>query len=334
MSSKGFARIRPNLLCGSLLLLLGFQPIAQASDAHFVTGKSALAIPFELDDNLIYVQVTINGSSPLSFILDTGAFTIVDFQRARGLGVKLKQIGEGTGVGDENPPVFLGGEKVSFSLPGVTLSKQRLLAVPLDKVEACANKFVVDEYGRGIFLSDPQTFGPRRKLDGILGAELFHNCVVEIDYPARLINIYQRGSYKYNGKGLRLPLEVNEQHVFVQAQIPTRGANTLPARLLVDTGSAMAITLNKRFTDEHGLLPPREKLTPQPICGLSGMAKEESLLGDIDAVLLGSLKINNPVLEYRRFERDEGADGFIGGAVFRRYKVIFDYSRREMILEQ
>jgi Aspartyl protease len=46
-------------------------------DTRFASGKSALAIPFELDDyhidNHIFLHVSINGSSPLSFILDTGA---------------------------------------------------------------------------------------------------------------------------------------------------------------------------------------------------------------------------------------------------------------------
>jgi hypothetical protein len=39
------------------------------------------------------------------------------------------------------------------------------------------------------------------------------------------------------------------------------------------------------------------------------------------------------VTEFRLSEPTTDADGFIGRAVFRRFKVIFDYSRRRMILE-
>lgn len=316
------------------LVILAICPNVLGSDSRFSSGRSALAIPFELDDNLIYVAVSINASKPLSFILDTGAYTIVNLPRARELGVKLKNFGQTEGIGDEQQDVFLGAEKVSFGLPGVTLSRQRLLAVSLDKVEDCVDKFLVDEYGRDISSSKPQAKGARRKVDGILGAEFFSKFVVEIDYASRLINVYEPASYRYNGKGEKLPLEVEPQHIFVQAHIVSQGRQALPVKLLVDTGGAMAITLTKRFTDENQLLPSMERSTSTPICGLAGMMKEKSLLAEIDVLMLGSLKIGNPLVEFRRASVIYESDGFLGGAVLRRYRVIFDYSRRLMIMEQ
>ena len=257
MTSNASPKTRLKLL--ACLLLLAICPSAPASDIRFTAGRSALAIPFELDDNLIYVPVSINGSKPLSFILDTGAFSIVNLPRADGLGVKLKQFGVTDGAGDEQQAVFLGAEKVSFGLPGVTLLRQRLLAVSLNKVEDCVDEFIVDEYGRDISSSKPQVKGARRKVDGILGAEFFHNFVVEIDYAARLINVYEPAGYRYTGKGEKLPIEVEPQHIFVQAQILSQGRQALPVKLLVDTGSAMAVTLTKRFTDldTNSCLPRR-----------------------------------------------------------------------------
>lgn len=333
MTSNVSLKTRLSLL-GCLILLTCICPNVPGSDIRFSSGRSALAIPFELDDNLIYVPVSINGSKPLSFILDTGAFTIVNLARAQELGVKLKLIGQTGGVGDEQQDVFLAAEKVSFGLPGVALSKQRLLAIPLDKVEDCVHEFIVDEYGRDIASFKPQVKGARRKVDGILGAEFFSKFVVEIDYVSRLLNVYDPAGYKYKGKGEKLQLEVTPQHIFVQAQVLSQGRQALPAKLLVDTGGAMAITLTRRFTDEHQLLPSMERLTATPICGIAGMMKEKSLLGEIDMLMLGSLKIMNPLAEFRRASVDYDHDGFIGGAVFRRYKVIFDYSRRQMIMEQ
>ena len=332
MNSKISLKRRLRLLAS--LVLLASCPSVLGFDIRFASGRSALAIPFELDDNLIYVPVSINGSKPLSFILDTGAYNIVNLPRAQELGVKLKHFGQTEGIGNEQPDVFLGAEKVSFGLPGVTLSKQRLLAVSLNKVEDCVDDFIVDENGRDISSSKPQVKGARRKVDGILGAEFFSKVVVEIDYAARLINVYDPASYRYNGKGEKLPLEVEPQHIFVQAHVLAQGRQALPVKLLVDTGGAMAIALTRRFTDEHQLLPSMERLTSTPICGLAGMTKEKSLLGEIDQLMLGSLKIGNPLVEFRRASRDDESDGFLGGAILRRYKVIFDYSRRLMIMEQ
>jgi aspartyl protease len=304
-----------------------------ADDVLFVSGKSALAIPFELEDNLIYVPVSINGSKPLSFIFDTGAYTVVDLDRARELGVELQHKGETSGLGDEQQEVFLAKTKVSFSLPGVTLSNQRLLAVPLQKVEACVNKFVVDANGREVSTSSPSSTGKHRKVDGILGDEFFSKFVVEIDYTARLINLYEPRSFKYTGHGEKLPLEKRPQHIFARATIFTAERKPLTGTFLIDTGAAMAVALSKQFTDEHQLLPPREQLSSVPACGLAGETKIQSLLGGIEALQLGNTKIPTPLVEFRRASGEYDFDGFIGGAIFRKYKVIFDYSRRVMILE-
>ena len=313
-----------------LLFLCICAPVA--ADIRFTAGKSALAIPFEMEDNLIYVPVSINGSKPLSFIFDTGAFNIVDLKRAREIGLPLRVTGKTGGIGDEQQEVHLGAGKISFGLPGVTLSNQRLLAVSLEKVEECVNKYAVDAYGRDVSSSTPAN-ATRRAVDGILGAEFFSNFVVEIDYAARLINVYEPKSYKHSGRGEKLTLEVEPQHVFVKGKVFAHDRQPVTARFLVDTGGAMVVGLTRRFTDEHRLLPPKEELAPIPICGLAGTMSVPSQLGGIEALQLGNVKIAGPLVEFRRASVDYDYDGVIGGALFRRYKVIFDYSRRVMILE-
>src|SRR5215213_1856959 len=125
MKHKGLGLTRFTCF-GTLLLCLMSCATALGVDARFSSGKSALAIPFELEDNLIYVRVSVNGSRPLSFILDTGAHSIIHARHARSIGLKLKLIGQAGGIGAQQPDVYLVMEKVSFSLPGVVLSPRRL----------------------------------------------------------------------------------------------------------------------------------------------------------------------------------------------------------------
>lgn len=318
---------------GTLLLCLIFCSTALCADARFSSGKSALAIPIELEGNLIYVRVSVNGSRPLSFILDTGAYSIIHASQARSIGLTMKLIGEGGGIGANQPDFYLVTEKVSFSLPGVALSPRRLLAASLDAAESCVNEFVIDEQGRNIPSDRSKQSGAKREVDGILGKEFFDQFVVEIDYAHRLLNVYDPSSYKYAGSGKTIPLEVGEQHIFVQAQIRAAGRAPLTGRFLLDTGSAQAVSLLKPFMDEHHLLPSTEGMTSLPVCGLGGHAKENSWIGTLEALQLGEFKVAAPVTEFRLSEPNTDADGFIGGAVFRRFKVIFDYSRRRMILE-
>jgi hypothetical protein len=316
---------------GTLLCLIC--PPAFCTDARFSSGNSALAIPFELDDNLIYVRVSVNRSRPHSFILDTGAHSIIHAKHARTIGLKLKLIGQAGGIGANQPDVYLVTEKVSLSLPGVVLSPRRLVAASLDAVESCVNEFIIDEEGRNIASDRGKQSGAKREVDGILGKEFFDQFVVEIDYAQRLLNVYDRSSYKYAGSGKDIPLEVGQQHIFARAQIITAGRAPLAGRFLLDTGSAQAVSLLKPFMNEHNLLPSTEGMTSLPACGLGGHAKEKSWIGTLEALQLGEFKVVAPVTEFRLSEPNTDADGFIGGAVFRRFKVIFDYSRRRMILE-
>jgi hypothetical protein len=317
---------------GALLLSFTFCSTGFSADARFSSGQRALVIPFELDDNLIYVRVGVNGSRPLSFILDTGAHSIIHARQARSIGLQLKLIGKARGIGANQPDVYLVMGKVSFSLPGVAFIPRRLLAVSLDAVESCVNEFVIDEEGRNVPSQGKQS-STSREVDGILGREFFDQFVVEIDYAHRLLNVYDQPSYKYAGSGKEIPLEVGEQHIFAQAQIRAAGRTPLAGRFLLDTGSALAVSLMKPFMDEHNLLPSTEGMTSLPVCGLGGYEKEKSWIGTLEALQLGELQVAVPVTEFHLSEPSTDADGFIGGAVFRRFKVIFDYSRRRMILE-
>lgn len=317
---------------GALLCLI-FCPPAFSSEARFRSGKSAVAIPFELDDNLIYVRLSVNGSRPLSFILDTGAYSMIHARHARTIGLKLKMIGQAGGAGANQPDVYLVTDKVSFSLPGVQLSPRRLLALSLDAAESCVNEFNIDEEGRDIASDRSKLSVAKRNVDGILGKEFFDQFVVEIDYAQRLLKVYDRSSYKYAGTSKDIPLEIGEQHIFARAQIRAPGRASLTGRFLLDTGSVQAVSLMKPFTNEHRLLPSTEGMTSLPACGLGGHEKERSWIGTLEALQLGEFKIAAAVAEFRLADPNTDADGVIGGAVFRRFKVIFDYSRRRMILE-
>ena len=317
---------------GALLCFVFCSP-AFGGDASFSSGKSAVPIPFELDDNLIYVRVSVNDSRPLSFILDTGAYSMIHAKHARTIGLKLKLIGPAGGIGANQPDVYQVMQKVSFSLPGVVFSPGRLVALSLDAAESCVNEFNIDEEGRKIPSDTNKQSGAKREVDGILGKEFFEQFVVEIDYAHRLLNVYDRTSYKYEGSGKDVRLEVGEQQIFVRAQIKAAGRGPLAGRFLVDTGSAQAVSLMKPFMNEHKLLPSTEGMTSLPACGLGGNAEKQSWIGTLEALQLGEFNIAAPVTEFRLSEPNTDADGFIGGAVFRRFKVIFDYSRRRMILE-
>jgi Aspartyl protease len=116
---------------GVMLVCMALTCPVYGFDIRFASGKSALAIPLELVDNHIYLRVSVNGSPPLSFILDTGAsHTILSLRNAKSFDMRLQKAGEmDSGIGAGTLDVYLVADKVSFGLPGVVLSDQTLVAI-------------------------------------------------------------------------------------------------------------------------------------------------------------------------------------------------------------
>src|SRR5262245_64802263 len=67
------------------------------------TDSSALPIasfPVERNGNLVFLPVTINGSGPFTFLLDSGANAcVIDRARAQALGIPFQETVQGTGAG-------------------------------------------------------------------------------------------------------------------------------------------------------------------------------------------------------------------------------------------
>jgi hypothetical protein len=99
---------------------------------RFERGRAALRIPFEPGRNLIFVRARVNNSSPLWFILDTGASaSIINARVAKELGLRATRTERGTGTGGEIEAGMIDG--VTLSLPGTSVFDQTVGTVPLDE---------------------------------------------------------------------------------------------------------------------------------------------------------------------------------------------------------
>lgn len=283
-------------------------------DTRFAHGSRAMAIPFDLINDHIYLHAGVNGSSPLTFILDTGATsTVLDLQKAKSFGFNLLPFGEiDSGIG-VNPPVgYKITDEVSISLPGVVLSSENLYAFSLDRTRDCLKQTV----------------------DGVLGEDFFRNFVVEIDYHKRRINLYDPGSFNYAGGGQSLRLERGvESLMFTHVQLKAYGHPSITANLVVDTGGG-DLSLTKEFAEENKLLPPAKKMTPAKECGIAGSAKTTTLTGRLEWLELGTFKLPTPLTVFYHKTAERSYNGLLGGMALKNFKVIFDYSRSRMIIER
>lgn len=302
---------------------------------RFASGNSALNIPLKILNNHVYLQISVNNSKPLWFMLDTGARNIINRRHAQALGLKLDPGGQTSGVGEGTVDYFF-AENVSYTFPGVTIAREKFSVLSLENVEECLKTLVVDLQGKVTSRAQAAQGDEGQSIDGVLGDEFFRLFVVEIDYAAKSINLFDPKSYRYQGKGERIPLEVRLKHIFMRAPISASGHSPIDGLFMIDSGSAVALILNSPFVERNRLLPPANQTTPFSICGIGG--ESQTQIGKLEEIRLGNIKLEGPITMFSQAANGALANpelsGTIGNAILRRFRVVFDYSRRLMILDE
>ena len=275
-----------------------------AADLQFAAGQSANRIPFERVGNFVYLRARVNDSEPLWFLLDTGATaSYFDTERAKTLG-----------LGQDN---FAKG--VSLDFPGAKLLNQ---------------KFLPQRLGFGIYNG--------HAIDGLLGYDFISRFVIEIDYVNNTVSLHEPKSYKYSGSGEIVPLTLLEDDSggkvpLVQVKIMQQGRAAVEGKFMADIAVRTAVSFNTPFVDANKLLQSAGQTIQVPLGGGAAVRESKQSIGRVPSIQFGGFTFKKPVAIY--FQDKQGVvaspefDGIIGAEILRRFNVIFDYSRRQMILE-
>jgi len=305
--------LRRLTLITACLLTPAFLTAAQSPAYRFTAGQSSIRVPIELANDLIVLKVHVNSSRPLHFVFDTGAsISVIDPQTAKALGLRAKGKLNLDATGGSVQSELI--EPVSLSLAGVTVFKQTLATIDLDAFAPL--------------------FG--YKIDGIIGHDFINNFVVEIDYAAGLMRLYETGSYKYSGAGESIPIELVEKTPFVHGRIVLNGREPIEGKFEVDTGGTGILNLNTPFVNNHKMLETLTTHAQSKLGGAGGSAA--AVKAHVPTVEFGSLVVKNPLVVFAQgTEGSEGSakyDGELGAGFFSQFKMILDYSRSQIIFER
>jgi hypothetical protein len=257
------------------------------------SNKPVAEISFELKDNLIYLPVSVSGSVMLNFILDGGSsFCMVDSAAAEKL--QLTGAGEGLihGAGTGAVKVkYL--DSLVYGLAGTSTLVGRSDIVNLAGAV------------------------PGQKVDGLLGYEFFLKYVVEIDYPKRVLRLFQPENYRYMGRGSVVPLIFHKKLVYFMGQIKLSGQPYVKKEYLIDTGSSDVID-DETIKESQG--------NKKEVLGGVGLGQQFTIIeAKVEEFKIGKLSLKN---------LDGVSGGYkIGSGLLSRYRVTFDYSRSRMIVE-
>jgi len=284
-------------------------PETKLPDVRFPAGANVIEVPFEAEGNHIVIPVSVNGSRPLRFVFDTGAPGAVLNNSAVADSLNLKISGtrqvRGAGGGGAVLEVKVAAN-VNFNVGGLELSNGNLSVLPR----------------------------PLRGYDGVIGSPLFATTVVEIDWEQKVIKFYEPAKYKYSGSGSVLPLTFDEGgRPYTTAAVMVAGDKAIPVKLVVDTGGAHALLLEPASGSEIKLPEGATKTS----LGIGASGEITGYTVRVKNFQLGNYSVKDVPTGFPDASSGTaglgGRDGNLGGGVLRRFKVIYDYSRKQMIIE-
>jgi hypothetical protein len=286
-----------------------------------------VVIPFELINNLVIIKARINGSVPLKLIVDTGVSNVLITSLPNGEEISLRRTRTVTlsGLGEGDPIEAFYAEQNRLNIGKVEGTNVEVLFLKKDifNLSAFMGTYV----------------------HGLIGYDLFANFAVEIDYIAKKIILYKPEEFEKKFQKLpehrwwhKYPITIEEKKPYIDVGFKHRpGLPYTTLRLLIDSGSSNAFSLYK--ITHQDIIVPQSRIKALIGVGLSGNVN--GYLGRVQKAKLGDeFFFEQPVVAYpdslairRAFELG-GRNGSIGGEVLRRFKIIFHYRDKHILVRR
>jgi predicted aspartyl protease len=301
--------ILTTLLCSAWLV----SPVRGAGRLQ----SAPAVLPTERSSNVFFASVTINGSGPFWFTVDTGAtLTVIDPGTAQQVGLTTRPAGSRANVD------VTGGETEMATTSGARLEIAGLRPFVPDVL------YVVPVRGNAGFLG--------HQVDGVLGTDFLRRYVVEFDYAASRVTVRPPGpasrSVLESGNDVRITVTGNV--LIAPAMALFADGTQAPAGLLIDTGSSGALTFTTPFVKRHQLTERFKSNKASATVGISGMVFSPVIT--LGAVRFGEAVVRQPNASLSQatagLNASEAFDGIIGAELLRRFTVTVDYPGRRLRL--
>jgi len=302
--------VAATIFVGVATKVVGFEGEGNANLASCV--HETVYEPFA---GLILVSVTIAGSPPLDFVVDSGATSnsVTDPLLAWALGLEVRETGLARGVGSGATRVVVAEDT----------------CIRIDGIEVLRTPLVVHDIGTRL----AETAG--REIHGFLGADLFEQYVVEIDPVGHRLRLHNPDTFDYRGLGYEIPLEVVDRRPVVRGTVIVKeGGKEVPVRLVADTGSGRLLALITK--SRRHLKPPAEQRLGASI----------GVVGDSTVVVALTQQLQLGSIVARRVETAwmeafgvpavrniENLNGILGNRLLSGFRAFYDYRGGRLILE-
>ncbi|MCG5062158.1 MAG: aspartyl protease family protein [Limnoraphis sp. WC205] len=294
--------------------LIGWQRLSPLSpESSTIIQTRSYQIPFDYYGDHIYLPISVNGSQPRWFILDSGSpDTFISQDYAQSLRLQPKGSIEIAGIGPKRLKATF-AEGVTFDLAGVKWTDTQVVVAPQEFFSPLARYF-----GQGF--------------SGVIGYEFLKQFVVEIDYENRIIYLHDPKNYQYSGLGERIPLLVRRKP-YLKATLTLAPNVSINSKLLIDLGSGSSLDLRGKFLDKNPEIASPENTLERFTLGVGGEQKIN--VGRVENLQLGKHIIRHPITAFTlgKGKKRTVLSGRIGNEILKRFTVILDYTNKQIILE-
>lgn len=286
------------------------------SEFRINNNRNKVVIPFQFINNLIFIPVSINGEK-LTFLLDTGVEQTILFSLDDRDEVKLFEV-----------------EKLKLRGLG---SKESIESYKSSKNKVEINDLVDLDHEIYIILDQDFNFSSQVGIpvNGIIGYNFFKNNIVEIDYDRKKIIVYghnhKRISQRIQKKFVKSPITIEDKKPYCVSIIKF-DENTVPSKLLIDTGNSDAIWV---FTDRTTKITlPKKNIQDYLGKGFSGNVFGKR--GRMQSFEFGTKVFNLPLVTFPDSESIKSVTfvsdrvGSVGSEIISRFTVVFDYENNLM----
>jgi len=284
------------------------RPTAAPTGVTFDGGAASVTVPFRLLNNHIYVQATVNGKGPYTFIVDTGGHTLLSHRVVTEAG--LTSVGEVpmSGAGDKTASSGF-AQFSEIAIGGVRLHNQ--------------TGFAAEVYA-------PQIEGIA--VDGMVGFELFRRTAVRVDYGGRTLTFFDPKRFVAKDAGVAVPFRFYDHLPNVNGLI-----DDIPARMDIDTGSRAELDVTSPTVARYNLRARYPKGV-STITGWGVGGPTHDYVVRLPSLTLGGVKVERPTAGLSEDKggsiSDPNYEVNVGSGFLKRFVVTFDYAHQTLYLKR
>ncbi|MEL7146174.1 MAG: aspartyl protease family protein [Bacteroidota bacterium] len=269
-------------------------------------------IPFHLEGNHVYIQLTIGTSDTLDFIFDTGAgSSVINTATAEALSLSGSRTALTQGASGTVESSII--QKQNINIGSLTLKKVNLLGAPLSHFERSVGK----------------------DIDGIIGYDLLKDFVIQVNYNTSQLIVYKSRGFQYQGDGEVINIDLGRVPTAVFPVLLTDGSYQ-KEEFIIDNGAGLTIAFTSPFAKKEQLMTTIENTYQSSSKGFSTNVANVNV-GRISGLKIGNREFTN--VPARIYDTKEGVfsmesiAGIIGNEIQKRYNIVFDYKRKKSYWE-